>query len=104
MTQPISPFSASPIVSAALSAEGGSRTSAMSGGASFKDLLLGSIEKVNSMQQDANLAVEELAAGGNVGPAEVFTAVRKADLAFRMMMQIHNELLQVFQEVQNIRV
>ncbi|HWB10032.1 MAG TPA: flagellar hook-basal body complex protein FliE [Pirellulales bacterium] len=75
-----------------------------SGESSFKSFLLDSIGQVNSMQQDANRAVEQLATGGEVSPAEVFTAVQKADLAFHMMMQVRNKLVQAYQDVQNIRV
>ena len=71
---------------------------------SFKNVLLDSIQEANTLQQDANLAVESLATGGPVGPGEVLTAVQKADLAFRMMMQIRNKLVQAYQDVQNIRV
>lgn len=71
---------------------------------SFKNVLLDSIDQVNAMQQDANRAVEHLATGGDISPAEVFTAVQKADLAFRMMMQVRNKLVQAYQEVQNVRV
>ncbi len=74
------------------------------GAASFKDFLLSSIEEVNAMQQAADRAVEQLAVGGEVNPAEVLTAVQKADLAFRMMMQIRNKIVQAYQEVQNIRI
>jgi flagellar hook-basal body complex protein FliE len=73
-------------------------------GPSFKNVLLDSIQQVNTMQQDANRAVEHLAAGGEISPAEVFSAVQKADLAFRMMMQVRNKLVSAYQEVQNIRV
>lgn len=73
-------------------------------GPSFKNVLLDSIQQVNSMQQDANRAVEHLATGGDISPAEVFSAVQKADLAFRTMMQVRNKLVQAYQEVQNIRV
>ena len=71
---------------------------------SFKDFLLDSIREVNSMQQDADQAVEQLATGGDVNPAEVLTAVQKADIAFRMMMQIRNKMVQAYNEIQNIRV
>lgn len=74
------------------------------GETSFKDSLLKSIDEVNSLQQDANRAVEQLAAGGETTPAEVLTAVQKADVAFRMMLQVRNKLVQAYQEVQNIRV
>jgi flagellar hook-basal body complex protein FliE len=73
-------------------------------GSSFKDFLLNSIQEVNTMQQAADHAVEELATGGDVNPAEVLTAVQKADIAFRMMLQVRNKIVQAYQEVQNIRV
>jgi flagellar hook-basal body complex protein FliE len=73
-------------------------------GASFKDMLLDSIKQVNTMQQDADKAVETLFTGGDVNPAEVLTAVQKADLAFRMMMQIRNKLVAAYEEIQNIRI
>jgi flagellar hook-basal body complex protein FliE len=74
------------------------------GETSFKDFLADSIREVNSMQQDADRAVERLATGEDVTPAEVLTAVQKADIAFRMMMQIRNKIVQAYQEIQNIRV
>jgi len=77
---------------------------AAAGGSSFKNVLLDSIQQVNTMQQDANRAVEHLATGGDISPAEVFSAVQKADLAFRMMMQVRNKLVSAYQEVQSIRV
>lgn len=70
----------------------------------FKDMLVDSVRQVNAMQQDANQAVENLMSGGDVNPAEVLTAVQKADLAFRLTMQIRNKLVSAYQEVQNIRV
>ena len=71
---------------------------------SFKNFLLDSIREVNSMQQQADLAVEQLAGGGDVDPAEVLTAVQKADLAFRLMIQVRNKMVQAFDEIRNIRV
>ncbi len=78
-------------------AEGGNATS-------FKNFLLNSIQDVNSMQQQADHAVETLMTGGDADPAEVLTAVQKADMAFRMMMQMRNKMMQVYQEVRDIRV
>jgi flagellar hook-basal body complex protein FliE len=74
------------------------------GGASFKDVLLKSIGDVNTMQQQADKAVETLMTGGDADPAAVLTAVQKADLAFRMMMQMRNKVMQVYQEVKDIRI
>jgi flagellar hook-basal body complex protein FliE len=74
------------------------------GQASFKEYLLNALDQVNSMQQQADVAVEQLMTGGEVNPAEVLTAVQKADLSFRMMMQVRNKLLQAYQEVKDIRI
>ena len=73
-------------------------------GASFKEFLLDSLNHVNSMQQDADHAVEQLATGEDVNAAEVLTAVQKADISFRMMMQVRNKLVQAYQEIKDIRI
>ncbi len=70
----------------------------------FKNFLLNSIQEVNTMQQDADQAVEQLMTGGDVNPAEVLTAVQKADIAFRLMIQVRNKMVAAYEEVKNIRV
>jgi flagellar hook-basal body complex protein FliE len=87
-----------------LPAQGAAKAEAAPGGPSFKDFLLQSIQEVNSMQQQADRAVEKLATGDDVSPAEVLTAVQKADIAFRMMIQVRNKMLDAFNEVQNLRI
>jgi flagellar hook-basal body complex protein FliE len=77
---------------------------AAQGADSFKNYLLDSIQQVNEMQQQADSAVEKFATGGDVSPAEVLTAVQKADLAFKMMLQVRNKLVQAYQDVEAIRV
>lgn len=70
----------------------------------FKQLLLDSIQNVNQMQVDAEHAVETLFTGGDVNPAEVLTAVQKADLAFRLTMQMRNKFMEAYQEIREIRI
>lgn len=72
--------------------------------AGFKNVLLNSISEVNAVQQEADQAVETLVTGGDIEPAEVLTAVQKADLAFRMLMQVRNKIVAAYDEVKNIRV
>ena len=71
---------------------------------SFKDLLLQSIDQVNSMQTDADVAVETLMTGGEINPAEVLTALQKADMSFRLMQQIRNKLVEAYQEIKDVRI
>lgn len=82
----------------------GQSTGPREGQPSFKDFMLEALDHVNSMQQQADVAVEQLMTGGEVNSAEVLTAVQKADLSFRMMMQVRNKLLQAYQEVKDIRI
>ena len=79
-------------------------TSQAQEGPSFKQLMLQSLEDVNAMQQQAAEAVEALMTGGEVEPAAVLTAVQKADLSFRLMLQMRNKMMQVYQEVKDIRI
>ena len=74
------------------------------GGKGFKEFLLDSIQEVNNIQKQADQSVESLFTGGDVNPAEVLTAVQKADLAFKMMMQVRNKLVQTYQEIRDIRI
>lgn len=71
---------------------------------SFKAMMLDSIQQVNSMQLEADQAVEQMFTGGEVNPAEVMTAVQKADLAFRLTMQMRNKMMDVYHEIRDIRI
>lgn len=70
----------------------------------FAKLMLGKFEEVNTMQTDADDMVNEMLIGGNVNQAEVLTAVQKADLAFRMMLQVRNKLIEAYRELQQIQI
>jgi len=58
----------------------GPTTSPVQSGPSFKDIAGQLGEQVNTMQLDADHAVQQMFTGGDVNPAEVLTAVQKADL------------------------
>lgn len=73
-------------------------------GGAFKNMLVDSIQHVNNMQTQADSAVETLFTGGDINPAEVLTAVQKADLAFRLTMQMRNKVMDVYQEIKDIRI
>ncbi len=102
MAIPISSITTSPISPILQPSRAGA--AAETGGPSFKDFLVKSIQDVNSMQADADKAVEKLATGGDVNPAEVLTAVQKADIAFQMMIQVRNKLVDAFTEIKGIQI
>ena len=70
----------------------------------FKDFMLEALNEVNTMLADADKAVQQLVTGGDVNAAEVLTTLQKADMSFKLMMQIRNKLVQAYQEVNNIRI
>lgn len=56
------------------------------------------------MQHEADHAVEALFTGEDINPAEVLTAVQKADLAFKLTMQMRNKAMDVYREIREIRI
>ena len=70
----------------------------------FADLMTSGIGRVNSMQHDSQEMIEKLLSGDDVNQAEVFTSVQKADMSFRMLVQIRNKLMQAYEEINSIRV
>lgn len=74
------------------------------GASSFKDVLLKQIEQVNRLQQDAELAIEDLAAGRRDDVDGVLIAKQKADIAFKMLLQVRNKMMDAYEEVKQIRV
>jgi flagellar hook-basal body complex protein FliE len=73
-------------------------------GKSFQDMLLDSLDQVNKLQQEAAQGVEKVVTGQTDNIAEVFSAVRKADVAFSMLMEMRNKLVDAYREIQQMRV
>ncbi|EMI44452.1 flagellar hook-basal body complex protein FliE [Rhodopirellula sp. SWK7] len=81
-----------------------SATNTSSSGGGLTGALMDQVKGVNSMQTGADSMMNSLLTGGDVNEAEVLTAVQKADLAFRMLMQIRNKLMDAYREVQQIQI
>lgn len=73
-------------------------------GPGFKDLLMKNLEQVNKLQQDAEVAIEDLATGQRSDIDGVMMAKQKADVAFQMLLQVRNKLMDAYEEVKQIRV
>lgn len=73
-------------------------------GKSFAETLSESISKVNDLQKDADKAIGELVSGKSQNIHETMMAVGKADLAFRMTMQVRNKIVEAYQEVMRMQV
>ncbi|MBU1864645.1 MAG: flagellar hook-basal body complex protein FliE [Candidatus Omnitrophica bacterium] len=66
---------------------------------SFIDTLNNSIQEINKLQENANQQVEKLARGEIKDVHQVMIAAQEANLAFSMMMQIRNKIVDAYQEV-----
>ena len=73
-------------------------------GVSFEQMLLESLEQVDRLQREADAGIERLMTGQTTNVAEVFSAVRKADVAFSLLMEIRNKLIEAYQQIQQMRI
>ena len=70
----------------------------------FKDVLMKQIQQVSDMQAEAEQAVEDLNTGRRDDMAQVLMAQEKADMAFQMLLQVRNKVMDAYEEVKQIRV
>jgi len=80
-------------------AEGTSET-----GKTFGDFLQDSLTKVNSLQQEANVAMDKLASGESQNLHETLLAVEKAEISFKMMNQIRSKVLDAYREIMKMQI
>lgn len=74
------------------------------GGASFKDMLNGFINDVSSLEARSSEAVRRLASGEITDVNQVITASEEAKVAFNLMMETRNKVMEAYQEIMRIRL
>ncbi|MCG3129753.1 MAG: Flagellar hook-basal body complex protein FliE [Phycisphaerae bacterium] len=70
----------------------------------FQSLLMDNLNEVNRLQREADQGVSALLTGETDDVAEVMTAVNKAGIAFDLLMEVRNKLLDAYREIQEMRV
>jgi flagellar hook-basal body complex protein FliE len=73
-------------------------------GKTFGEFLQDSLTKVNSIQQEANVAMEKLASGESQNLHETLLAVEKAEISFKMMNQIRSKVLDAYREIMKMQI
>ncbi|MFN3166333.1 MAG: flagellar hook-basal body complex protein FliE [Phycisphaeraceae bacterium] len=73
-------------------------------GPGFKQVLMQNIQEVNRLQAEAETAITDLQTGARNDPGSVMIAKQKADIAFEMLLQVRNKLMDAYEEVKQIRV
>jgi len=74
------------------------------GSQSFSTVLKESLQEVNGLQLNADKSVEDLATGANKNIHETMINISKADLAFRMTLQIRNKAIEAYQEIMRTNI
>lgn len=73
------------------------------GGASFKDVLQGLVAQVDSLQKDADTSIRGLIAGQETDVHNVAIKMEEASVAFDLMMEVRNKLLEAYQEISRMQ-
>jgi flagellar hook-basal body complex protein FliE len=60
--------------------------------------------EVNELQQKADQAIQQLVGEGKGDLQDTMVALEKADVSFRLMMQIRNKVLEAYQEIMRMQV
>ena len=101
MTQPIIPPGLTPGPMAPTSTTQPVRAA---DGKQFMDVLLDSLNEVNRLQTEADDGVKALYSGETDDVASVITAANKAGIAFDLLMEVRNKLIDAYRDIQQIRV
>ena len=72
-------------------------------GGSFGESLTSAIRSVDQLDQSSQSQVTELMSGERQDIHNVMIAVEKADVAFQLMMQVRNKIVNAYQEVSKLQ-
>ena len=70
----------------------------------FSETLKSALAETNDLQMDSSRNLERLVSGENVDLHEVMVSSEEAGIAFDLMMEIRNKLLEAYQEIQRMNV
>ncbi len=70
----------------------------------FGELLLKSLSQANGLEQSAQAAVERSFGDDDLTQIEAMTAMKKADLAMRLTIQIRNKIMDAYSEIKQMQM
>src|SRR5579875_41488 len=76
--------------------------SATSGGG-FGDVLKSAVSRVSDLQNSADAQVNSLMQSGQGDMGQTMISVEKADVAFQLMMQVRNEVVSAYQDIEKMQ-
>jgi flagellar hook-basal body complex protein FliE len=88
-----------PVPDLGASATRAASTTTAGGSSDFLDVLKGAMDQVQQLHQDAEGRVAAMLDGSGEDVHSAMIAVEKAGLAFEMMVQVRNKIVQAYQTV-----
>jgi flagellar hook-basal body complex protein FliE len=79
------------------------RQAATSGQSDFMSTLNNAMDQVGQLQSEADGKVAQLLSGNGQDVHSAMIAVEKASLAFAMMVQVRNKIVQAYQQVSSMQ-
>ncbi|MBI3448227.1 MAG: flagellar hook-basal body complex protein FliE [Acidobacteria bacterium] len=73
-------------------------------GRGFGDLLKEAVAEIEKVQSQSDQSVRRFAAGEDVDLHTVMLDVQKAELSFRLMLEVRNKLIEAYHEVTRMQV
>jgi flagellar hook-basal body complex protein FliE len=72
-------------------------------GEGFSGVLANALQQVNQLNGGAEQQIGSLLKGGNTDVSSVMIAVEKADVAFQLMMQVRNKIVNAYQDIEKMQ-
>ncbi|MGD0098702.1 MAG: flagellar hook-basal body complex protein FliE [Terracidiphilus sp.] len=69
----------------------------------FSGVLNNVLQQVNQLNSGAEQQIGSLLTGGNTDMSSVMIAVEKADVAFQLMMQVRNKIVNAYQDIEKMQ-
>ncbi|MEZ6116625.1 MAG: flagellar hook-basal body complex protein FliE [Pirellulaceae bacterium] len=91
-------------VSASLPSQASAESAKPTDGNSFAQLIAEKLGEANLQQQQADQNIQQLMSGEADSVQDVVLSVAKADLSFRMLVEIRNKLIESYQEIMRMQV
>lgn len=73
-------------------------------GQNFSQVFSDAIEKINDDQKASKQAIRDYMSGENTNLHETLLSLEKADISFKMMMQVRSKLVSAYQEIMRTQV
>ncbi len=70
----------------------------------FGKLLWETLKKIDQKEKEAEVALQSLARGEDIDPAEVALKISSADTSMKLLLRIRNKVLEAYQEIMRMQI